>query len=65
MKKFWLVMLNDQNKLSEKRRNNTIATKEVYIWFFKRFFLRNKKTNISSKEERSKVVSNILSLSVY
>ena len=62
MEKFWLVMLNNQTELSKKRGNNTIATKEVHIWFFKKFSLRN---NISSKEERSKVVSNILSLSVY
>ena len=44
MKNFQLVILNNKTELSEKRRNNTITTKEICIWFSKTFLLRNKKT---------------------
>ena len=39
-------MFDDEYELFKKRGNNVVTTEKNNIWFFKAFFLENKKTII-------------------
>jgi len=45
-------MFQNQSELFEKKRNNMIATKEMWIWNYQRFVLSNKKSIINERKNR-------------
>jgi len=47
---FWFVMLDDEAKLSKKKWNDVISTKNICVQLFIAFFLKNKKSIIYKEE---------------
>jgi len=55
MENLWFVMFDKKTELVEKRGNDAITTKKVYIWFFITLLLRNKKTSSTNKRNKTEI----------